>query len=119
MTNSRQKGKRVELALVHKVRQHWHGDDSIVRAAQANGKLSADIIGVSGLHIECKGRRSFAIEKHMRQAERDTDGSTPVLLLQGDRCETLVAFRLSDTMAFCEAIAGVMKTPIYPRKDRT
>ncbi len=102
--NSRQKGKRGELEFVHDIRLHWHGDERIVRAAQANGKLSADIIGVPGLHIECKRHKREAIEKDMMQAERDTDGSIPVVLHRGDNCEGMVTLRIADTVSFCEAV---------------
>ena len=57
MVNSRQKGKRGELEARDAVREHWSSPQCI-RAAQANGAFSADLLhALPDTHVEVKRRK--------------------------------------------------------------
>lgn len=99
MTNSRQKGARGEREARDAVKLHW-GSKDCIRAAQANGSYSADLLGApEGLHVEVKFYASIAALKFLRQAEADArEGEIPVVLMRenGDK-EWTVMFRIKDT----------------------
>lgn len=70
--NSKQKGKRGELELTELLRTAGHANAR--RSAQYCGNTgdAPDIVGVEGLHIECKRVEQFRDEVALQQAERDT-----------------------------------------------
>jgi len=78
--NSRRKGKTGELALVRKLKEY--GFD--VRRSQQYCGINddADIVGIEGLHIECK----YTAQGHgstydwIDQAKRDTKEDIPVVM---------------------------------------
>ena len=67
--NSRAKGKRGELELVHVL----NGYGFVTRRGQQFSGVNgdADIVGIDGLHIECKRRERLDIEASLQQSERD------------------------------------------------
>ena len=69
MTNSRQKGKRGELEAA----KAWEKATGLAvkRTAQVNGKLSADLTGVEGIHFEVKRRHRISALDFLLQAETD------------------------------------------------
>lgn len=94
--NSRTKGKVIERQAAKAILQHIGIE--VRRTAQVDGKLSADLIGWPGVHLESKGRHRIAALGFLRQAERDaTDGNIPTVLMRenGDT-EFVVMVRLSD-----------------------
>ena len=93
--NSRAKGKRGELELVHKLREY--GFD-VRRGQQYNGADgSADIIGIYGLHIECKRVEQLNIEKALHQSENDSkENEVPVVMHRKNGEDWKVTMRLSD-----------------------
>ena len=93
--NSRAKGKRGELELVHKLREY--GFD-VRRGQQYNGADgSADIIGIYGLHIECKRVEQLNIEKALQQSVNDSKGNEfPVVMHRKNGDDWKVTMRLSD-----------------------
>ena len=102
--NSRQKGKRGELDAVHSIRQHLSLGEEVIRSAQANGKYSADILGIEGLHIEVKRKAYIASEKALKQAERDCGEDIPMALMRQDRGEWFVQVRLADVVEFAKRV---------------
>ena len=85
--NSRQKGKRGELEAA----KAWEAATglSVHRTAQTDCKLSADLAGVDGIHLEVKRRQRIASLDYLVQAETDAadrSGSTdvPVVLMRED-----------------------------------
>lgn len=95
--NSRAKGKRGELELAHILSKYGY----IARRGQqysgANG--DADVIGIEGLHIECKRVEQLNIEKALTQAEQDArEGETPVVMHRRNHEGWKVTLRLGEFM---------------------
>lgn len=94
--NSREKGKRGELELVKwlKVR----GFQNVRRGQQfcgANG--DADIIGLDGIHIECKRVEKLNLYDAIAQSASDArKGEAPTVFHRKNNCEWLVTMRAED-----------------------
>jgi hypothetical protein len=110
--NSRDKGKRGEREARDMVRKYWFAPNCI-RAAQSNGKHSADLLEAGPhFHIEVKRIASIGALKFWNQAERDRkSGEIPVVLMRQngsltgqDRHTTgwVVMFAIEDTDKFVE-----------------
>lgn len=72
--NSKQKGKAGELELVKKLAQYGY---ETRRSVQYNGRTEegeADLIGLPGIHIECKRVEKLNIDDALEQADRDNAG---------------------------------------------
>lgn len=78
--NSRTKGKRGELELAQLLRNQGHIDAR--RGVQYSGlKGDADVVGVQGIHIECKRCQQVSDERWLQQAEHDARlGDIPVVI---------------------------------------
>ena len=95
--NSRQKGKRGELSLAKKLSEYGY---DCRRGQQYNGADgSADVIGLPGIHIECKRVERLNLEDAMSQSKRDAkEGEIPTVMHRKNNCEWLVTLRLDDFM---------------------
>lgn len=95
MTNSRQKGKRGELELAKKLRQYGY---SCRRGQQYSGSNGdADVIGLPGIHIECKRVEKLNLQDAMDQAKRDKrNEEIPAVFHRKNNCEWLVTLTLDD-----------------------
>lgn len=109
--NSRQKGKRGELEAA-KAFEEATGL-AVKRTAQVNGKLSADLTGVEGLHLEVKRRHRIASLDFLLQAELDSadidqsDGGVPVVLMRQDQDRNwAVLLRLDQLPELVSVLAG-------------
>lgn len=93
--NSRAKGKRGELALAKKLREHGY---EARRGVQYNGgDGSADVVGLDGIHIECKWVEHLNIRDAMDQSRRDArEGEIPTVMHKRNNSEWLVTMRLDD-----------------------
>ena len=93
--NSRQKGKRGELELVHVLKAH---DFDVRRGQQYSGANGdADIVGIDGLHIECKRVQTLNIEKALQQSENDSRmEEIPVVMHRKNGEEWKVTMRLTE-----------------------
>ena len=69
MVNSRQKGKRGELELAHELGKWGYKTRRGQQFSGANG--DADVVGIPGLHIECKRVEQLNLEKALDQSESD------------------------------------------------
>ena len=79
--NSRRKGKEGELALVRKLKELGYDVRRGQQYAGANG--DADVVGIDGLHIECKYTEVGHGKTYdwLEQAECDRrEGETPVVM---------------------------------------
>ncbi len=109
--NSRQKGKRGELEAA----KAWETATGLTvhRTAQVDGKLSADLAGVEGLHLEVKRRRRIASLDFLLQAENDSADrnqehpDVPVVLMRQDQdTNWAVMVRLDRLADFVSTLAG-------------
>lgn len=109
MSNNRARGARGERDARDAFRQHIGGNP--IRAAQANGKESADLLGTGILHVECKLRKSLAVQNFMDQAERDCGSKVPVVLMREDRGGWLVMHRIEDARQYAREVVELGKEP--------
>lgn len=95
--NSRQKGCRGERDLAKKLREYGY---EARRGQQYNGADgSADVLGLPGIHIECKRVERLNLEDAMAQSKRDArDGEIPTVMHRKNNCEWLVTLDLDDFM---------------------
>lgn len=101
MTNSRAKGKRGELELSHKLKEYGYETRRGQQYCGSNG--DADVIGLPGIHIECKRVEALNIYKAMEQATNDArNHETPVVMHRKDRKGWLVTMEFDDWMKFYE-----------------
>ena len=98
--NSKRKGKTGELELAKKLKEHGYGAR---RSVQYNGKEEegqADLLGLPGIHIECKRTEKLSLYDAVDQAKRDSKGKNkiPAVFHRRNRCEWLVIMTLADFM---------------------
>lgn len=101
MVNGKRKGKTGELELARKLREHGYGDAR--RSVQYNGKEEdgqADLLGLPGVHIECKRVERLNLYDAVNQAKRDSKGKDqiPVVFHRKNKCEWLAILNLDDFM---------------------
>lgn len=67
------------------------------RTCQTDGRIEADVIGMDGLHIECKRTESFRLWEALEQSKRDADeGEIPVVMHRPNRKPWIVVIELRD-----------------------
>ena len=96
---SQQKGRRAELELVEILR--GYGFASVQPGEAVSYGAEPDIIGLPGVHIECKRCEQLRLTEWMTQAERDAErfgDGIPVIFHRRNREEWRVTMRLDDFM---------------------
>ena len=107
--NSRQKGKRGELELAHKLQEF--GFDARRSQQYAGINNDADVVGLPHLHIECKRVQALNIDKAMEQAKRDArDVEVPVVMHRKDRQEWKVTLEIKAFMEMYQVWLEYLKT---------
>lgn len=97
MTNSRQKGARGERELAAVLREHGFECRRGQQYCGANG--DADVVGITGVHIECKRVESLNIHKAMEQAKSDArENELPAVFHRKNGKPWLVTMTLEDWM---------------------
>ena len=95
--NSKRKGASGERELAHKLNDYGY---KTRRSVQYNGKADdgqADLLGLPGIHIECKRVEKLNLYDAMAQAIHDAkDGELPTVFHRKNHSEWLVSMRLSD-----------------------
>lgn len=83
--NSRAKGASGERELAKLLRSQGYADAR--RGQQYSGvNGDADVVGVKGIHIECKRQEKVYDEKWMKQSEDDArKGEVPVVIFRRNR----------------------------------
>ena len=100
--NSRRKGKSGELELARILREYGYDCRRGVQYSGANG--DADVVGLPGIHIECKRVERLNLEDAMAQSRRDArEGEIPVVMHRKTRCPWLVTTTLEDWIKFYRA----------------
>ena len=91
---SRNKGARAEVELAHILETYGY---KARRGMVFNHE--PDLLGVSGLHIECKRVEHLNIEMAMEQSQRDAkEGEIPVVMHRRNRKPWRVTLSLDDFM---------------------
>ena len=94
MVNSRTKGAAGERELARLLREKGYG---CRRGVQYHGGAdSPDVIGLPGIHIECKRVERLNIDKAMEQARRDTGDAMPAVFHRRNGKKWLVTMELDD-----------------------
>lgn len=97
--NSRAKGAQGERELARKLREYGYEARRGQQFSGANG--DADVVGLEGIHIECKRVERLNLEEWMSQSRRDArDGEIPVVMHRKNHCEWLVTMTLDDWIRF-------------------
>ena len=100
--NSRNKGKRGELELANLLKSYGYETRRGVQYSGING--DADVVGLPGIHIECKRVEKLNIETAMEQSTRDARfGEIPTVMHRKDRKQWLVTMPLVDWMEMFQA----------------
>lgn len=94
--NSKQKGSRFERTVSGLFRSE--GYDGARRSQQYAGiNNDADVVGVPGIHIECKHVERLNIYDAMSQAKRDKrDDELPVVIHKKNNHNVLVTMEFTD-----------------------
>lgn len=93
--NSRQKGKRGELELSHLLQAYGYKTRRGQQYSGSNG--DADVVGIPGLHIECKRVEALNLYSAMEQSEKDhRPGEVPVVMHRKNGKPWLVTMTLED-----------------------
>ena len=96
--NSKKKGKTGELELAKKLREYGY---DVRRSVQYNGKAedgAADLVGLPGIHIECKRTEALRLYDAIDQAKRDATGEIPVVFHRKNNCEWVAILPLDEFM---------------------
>ncbi|MBE5867956.1 MAG: hypothetical protein E7293_03230 [Lachnospiraceae bacterium] len=97
MKNSRAKGAAGERELARKLKEYGYECRRGQQYSGANG--DADVVGLPGIHIECKRVERLNLYDAMSQALRDAkEGETPAVFHRKNNCEWLVTLRMDDFM---------------------
>ena len=93
--NSRAKGAQGERELAKKLREYGYEARRGQQFSGANG--DPDVVGLDGIHIECKRVEKLHLEDWVAQSRRDArDGEIPVVMHRKNHCEWLVTMTLDD-----------------------
>ena len=93
--NSNRKGAEGERELARKLRDYGFKTRRGQQYCGANG--DADVVGLPGIHIECKRVERLNLYDAMAQARNDAcPGEFPTVFHRRDRCEWLVTMPLDD-----------------------
>lgn len=95
--NSKNKGATGERELVSKLREYGYDCHRGQQYSGANG--DADVVGLPGIHIECKRVEKLNLDQAMIQAISDArDGEIPAVFHRKNGREWKVTLRLEDFM---------------------
>lgn len=95
--NSRRKGAEGERELAKVLRQFGYESRRGQQYCGANG--DADVVGLPGIHIECKRVEKLNLYDAMSQAISDAKADEiPAVFHRKNRCEWLVTMKLKDFM---------------------
>ena len=104
--NSSEKGKQGERELAGKFRDYGYDCRRGQQYCGING--DADVVGLPGIHVECKRVEKLNIDDAMKQSKRDSrEGELPAVFHRRNGEEWKVTMYLDDWMKiYPEFIAG-------------
>lgn len=93
--NSRAKGASNERKLANKLKEYGYDTRRGQQYSGANG--DADVVGIDGIHIECKAVEKLNLDKAMEQSINDArEGEIPVVMHKKNRKQWKVTMLLED-----------------------
>lgn len=101
MINSREKGRAGEAELARVLREYGYDAH---RGQQYSGFCGdPDVVGLPGIHIECKRVERLNLEAAMEQSRRDArKGEIPVVMHRKNRKPWVVTMDLQDFIKMYE-----------------
>ena len=93
MVNSRDKGKRYERHVASLFKSEGY---NARRGQQYNGLDGEDVVGVPGIHIECKAVERLNLYDAIAQSKRDAHGKIPIVIHKKNNCNDLVTMEFTD-----------------------
>ena len=114
--NGKQKGKRGELELVEALRTAGYANAR--RSAQYCGNTgeAPEVVGIEGLHIECKRREQIQDEVFLQQAEREAKkGLVPLVVYRRSREKWKVCLRLEVFLAIWSELTELQRYKIMEK----
>ena len=97
--SSQRKGREAELELVKVL--HGFGFESVQAGEPVSYGSTPDLVGLPGIHIECKRCEQLRLSEWMKQAQRDSErfqDGVPVIFHRRNREPWLVTMNLDDFM---------------------
>lgn len=95
--NSRRKGAAGERELANKLKDYGYKSRRGQQYCGVNG--DADVVGLPGIHIECKRVEKLNLYDAIAQSVRDArEGEIPAVFHRKNNCEWLVTLRMDDFM---------------------
>lgn len=96
--NSRQKGARGERELANKLKKEY-GYECRRGQQYCGSNGDADVVGLDGVHIECKRVEHLNLYDAMSQSTHDAkEGEIPAVFHRKNSCEWLVTVKMKDFM---------------------
>ena len=103
--NSRAKGARGERELASILKDNGYDARRGQQYSGANG--DADVVGLPGIHIECKRVEHLNLYDAMSQSKHDAkQGEVPTVMHRKDNCKWLVTMSLDDWIALYREARG-------------
>lgn len=107
MVNSKNKGARGERELSSKLKEYGYDTRRGQQYCGANG--DADVVGLQGIHIECKRVEKLNLYDAISQAKSDAkEKELPTVFHRKDRCEWLVTMTLEDWIKIYKEWSGLL-----------
>lgn len=99
MPNSKDKGKRFERTIANILKDYGFEARRTNQFCGNTGDAS-DVVGLPGIHIECKAQEQMRLYDWMAQAIHDAEKSQklPAVFHKKNRADILVTMRLDDWM---------------------
>ena len=109
MVNSRAKGARGERELSSKLKEYGYKTRRGQQFCGANG--DADVVGLPGVHIECKRVEHLNLYNAIAQAKADAkNNEIPTIFHRKDNHEWLVTMSLDDYMKMYKECEDIEQT---------
>lgn len=107
---SREKGKRGEREAA-KALNELLGTECR-RGQQFSGVEGRDVVGLPGVHIECKRTEKLSLYKAVEQAKRDAGDEVPLLLHRRNDSEWLAVVPLTSLLRLARSVTVAARADI-------
>lgn len=101
--SQREKGKRGEREFAALCKQHGY---DARRGQQYSGVDGEDVVGLPGIHIECKRVEKLNLYDAMAQSIRDAKTNIPIVAHRRNNAEWLITMRADDWFAIYSEYAA-------------